>query len=341
MATILNDVEIERLLDSVIIRGEESCIRPNSYILRVGQAGEFLNTDKEFSIGDEGDFGGIKIAPGHSIGLTSFEDIDFRRETVHKIYPDCDLHAFITPNTSLSREGIVAPATQIDAGYNGTLIWTLANTSMKERRYLHKANVFRMTIFKLEKGEVPLEPYDGHYQKEFGYVKSKRRDAEVGMRESEWETASVPGGPQDTFEILAKSGPPWDVLTERLKLIDRQFKTVSNEYSDIKDETQEIKNEIRSLRSEVTDVCKGQETLSGEVKKIVEKTMQVEFLNWHYRWIVTLGQFIMAIFGLSLIGLKIEPVMKFLKDYTLVIGIVLFGGAFLVSVIPLIMRRKK
>ena len=48
MATILNDIEIKRLLGTVIVDGDSSCIRPNAYVLRLGSAGEFLNTGKEF-----------------------------------------------------------------------------------------------------------------------------------------------------------------------------------------------------------------------------------------------------------------------------------------------------
>ena len=124
MATLLNDSELKKLLGTVIIDGKESCLRPNSYILRMGETGEFLNTGKNFTIGDKKEKGGIKIQPGHSIGLTSYEKIDFTRETVRKLYPEHDLHAFISPTTNLSREGIVAPATQVDVGWAGTLNWS-------------------------------------------------------------------------------------------------------------------------------------------------------------------------------------------------------------------------
>jgi hypothetical protein len=50
-----------------------------------------------------------------------------------------------------SREGIVAPTTQIDAGYYGTLNWTLTNTSSEERRFVHKERIFRLTILSLDR----------------------------------------------------------------------------------------------------------------------------------------------------------------------------------------------
>lgn len=47
MAKVLNDIELTRLLGTAIVDGDESSIRPNSYILRLGAQGEFLNTGKE------------------------------------------------------------------------------------------------------------------------------------------------------------------------------------------------------------------------------------------------------------------------------------------------------
>lgn len=176
MATILNDEELKKLIGSVIIDGDKSSIRPNSYILRLGAEGEFLNVGKVFTLGQAKK--GLKIPPGHAVALTAHEGIDFSRETVRSIYPDHDLHAFISPTTDLSREGLVAATTQVDAGHCGTLNWTVTNTSNEERRFTFNERVFRLTIFKLEPGETPIKPYDGDYQNQKGYVRTipaKRR----------------------------------------------------------------------------------------------------------------------------------------------------------------------
>src|SRR6266850_984730 len=149
MPSILSDAEIRKLLGTVIVNGEPDGVHPNSYILRLGEAGEFLNTGKEFSLGKTKK--GIRIQPGHSVGVTAFETIDFRRLTVHKLYPGNDLFGIVSPTTDLSREGLVAPTTQVDAGYFGTLNWTITNTSSEERRFVHKERIFRLTIFRLEK----------------------------------------------------------------------------------------------------------------------------------------------------------------------------------------------
>src|SRR5262249_41367540 len=148
--TILSDTEINRLLGTVIINGDIANIRPNAYVLRLGARGEFLNTGKEFDLSKERK--GLRIQPGDSVAVTAYETLDFRRETVHKIYPGKDLHAFVSPTTDLSREGIVAQTTAVDAGFYGTLNWTFANTSSVERRYVYRERIYRITIFRLEAG---------------------------------------------------------------------------------------------------------------------------------------------------------------------------------------------
>ncbi len=102
MATLLSDKELMKLLNNVIIDGDASNVRPNSYVLRLGNTGEFLNTNKEFELGKKKK--GIIISPGHSVALTAFEVIDFRRETVSTIYPENDLHA-IKPNHRSFKRG--------------------------------------------------------------------------------------------------------------------------------------------------------------------------------------------------------------------------------------------
>ncbi len=130
---LLSDKELKKALGKIIIGGDDSCLRPNSYILRLGAKGEFKNTGKEFEIGKAQK--GIRVDPGHSVGVVSFETLDFRRETVDEVFPGCALHAFLSPTTDLSREGVVAAATQVDAGYHGTLNWTLNNTSSECRNF--------------------------------------------------------------------------------------------------------------------------------------------------------------------------------------------------------------
>ena len=250
MATILNDTELKNLIGTVIKDADQSCVRPNSYILRLGSNGTFINTEKEFKINEKQ---GIQLAPGHAVGVTALETIDFSQNTVKNIFPECDLHGFISPTTDLSREGIIAASTQIDAGYKGTLNWTLTNTSGKVAEFVHGEKLFRMTIVRLENGERPELLYQGDYQEKQGYVPSRRRGAPKGMKKSDWVDAFVDDGPEGKLEELINSGYPWNILGTRLKRLDDHLKTVTNEYADIRDSIVELNQKMSRIKQTITD----------------------------------------------------------------------------------------
>jgi deoxycytidine triphosphate deaminase len=203
MATLLKDADIKQLLGNVIINGDVSCIRPNSYIIRLGSVGEFLTAKKAFTLGTEKK--GIRVRPWHSVALTAFETINFGREAVSILYPNHDLHGILSPTTNLSREGVVAPTTQIDAGYYGTLNWTINNISNEERRYLFKEQMLRLTIFKLERGETPERLYSGEYQGLTGYVPSTRKGPPIGIKETEWEDSGSNEEDERAFPTVLNS----------------------------------------------------------------------------------------------------------------------------------------
>lgn len=326
MATLLSDADLKKLIGTVILDGDASCIRPNSYILRLGEAGEFLNSGKEFELGKKKK--GIRVQPGHSVAVTALETVDFRRETVHKLFPDCDLHAFISPTTDLSREGIGAATTQIDAGYHGTLNWTISNTSSQERRFIFQERLFRLTIFKLAEGETPEQIYSGDYQGQLGYVRSQRKGAPTGMRDNEWEDSVITGGPEEILENLIKSGYPWHVLGERLKVIDQQLKTVTNEYAEIHDSIQELTDGLKEIRSK-----------QGDVKDVIKSVVQEEATNLQNRWLIGAASLPLIFIGLSISIASNPRALGFLKENGAWFGIVLLLiGIILVA---LISRRPK
>ena len=326
MATILNDDELKKLITgNVISGGDASCIKPNSYALRLGEHGEFLNSGKEFKLGSSKK--GIKVQPGHSVALTALEIIDFRSETVRKLYPNCDLHAFISPLTDLSREGIVAPTTQVDVGYHGTLNWTITNTSNDVRSFMIEEKLFRLTIFKLEPGETPTNPYKGDYQSKTGYIRSQRRGAPVGMKESQWEDSCIDGGPEALLDNLIKSGYPWNLLGQRLQLIGDQFETVTNEFGDIKKSIDKLNTDVGVLAKDLPA------QIDGIVKKLAIETHS----QWSSSWWSSLG----VLAGLVLTITTNDAAVKFIKSNGAVIGILIMvasiSGKFL---IPKFFKKK-
>lgn len=322
MAKILNDRELRRLIKAGVIRdGVETSIRPNSYILRLGKHGEFLNTDKAFELGNSKR--GIKIPPGHSVGVTALERIDFRRKAVHALYPDEDLHGILSPTTDLSREGIVAPATQVDAGYCGTLNWTLANTSSKECQFLLGERLYRLTVFRLEAGETPDDVYTGYYQERTGYVRSERTGPPAGMKATEWENAFVQGGPEELLDNLIKSGYPWNILGRELKEIDQQFETISKEYSAIRDLMEELQTDVAKIRR--------QEERTPETVKSVLEEMAPALQN---RWMLGIGYIAGGSIGLIVAILTSERAFSFMREFGVLIGLGIVGvclvGSFFV-----------
>lgn len=330
MATILNDEELRKLFGSVILDADESSIRPNSYILRLGAVGEFLNVGKEFTLGKAKK--GLKIPPGHSVALTAHEEIDFRRETVRSIYPDHDLHAFISPTTDLSREGLVAPTTQVDAGYHGTLNWTVTNTSNEERRFVYNERIFRLTILKLEPGETPIQPYDGDYQNQMGYVRSRRKGAPMGMREDEWEDPAVEGSPEALLENLMKSGYPWHALGQKLKMIDQEMKIVTDEYGQIHDS-------ITKMNKELDGLARQQQQAANSLPQTIRSVLHDEASALQNRWLVATASMLIVGLGIVLTFVGNEHALKWLKDYGSWVGLILV--VFGIVVVLLISRRNK
>ena len=333
MATILNDKELSKLLGSVILNGEESSIRPNSYVLRLGAVGEFINVGKEFTLGKAKK--GLKIPPGHSVALTAHEEIDFSRETVRSIYPNHDLHAFISPTTDLSREGLVAPTTQVDAGYHGTLNWTVTNTSNEERRFVYNERMFRMTILKLEPGETPLKPYDGDYQNKMGYVRSRRKGAPMGMRDDEWEDPVVKGSPESLLDNLMKSGYPWHALGQKLKMVDEEMKIVTDEYAQIHDSMTKMNNDLNALARE-------QQQASISLQHTIRSVLQDEAPSLQNRWLVATASMLIVTLGLLLSFASNEPASKFLKANGCWVGLIMIiCGICAIGVVMFVSRRKK
>jgi len=361
MATVLNDQELRKLLGTVIVDGDVTCVRPNSYIMRLGASGEFLNSRKEFTLGKEKQ--GIRLQPGHSVALTAHEKLDFTRGTVHKIYPDSDLHGLPSPTTDLSREGIVAPTTQVDAGYCGTLNWTITNTSSEERRFIFKERIYRLTIFRLSQGETPQQLYDGVYQGRTGYIRSQRRGAPTGMRESEWADSVVEGGPEQLLENLIKSGYPWHALGHRLKEIDGQLKGVTDEYAEIRDSLDKLAVDVDSTRqqqgtfagaldklaadvdsirqkqgaldklsADVDSMRQQQATFLGALQDIVRKAIGEQAVSLQNRWLICAASILVAVLGLVLSSISSDRTVQFLKEHggwgglaLIAIGIVILG----------------
>ena len=334
MAQLLNDNEITSLLGSVIENGDRACVRPNSYVLRLGSSGEFHTTGKEFQLGSgPNDKKGIVVSPGQSVALTALETIDFSRETVKQHFPDCDLHGIVSPTTDLQREGVVAPTTQVDAGYRGTLNWTLSNSSSEERRFIFGERLFRLSILKLADGERPDALYEGAYQNREGYVRSERKGAPTGMRAVDWENSTTEEGPEALLDRLIQSGFPWNVLGTRFKVIDDQFKTVTNEYADIRDSIGRLEGSVERLEQDVEKAVRAQDGLTEKVRGVLREELPAV----EDRLLIKAAHWILLLVGIGIAFSSSQPARVILESYGVPIGL----GLMVVVTLSWFLRRRR
>src|SRR5260370_14122728 len=156
MAKILADRDIRRLLGTVILGADDAPINPNGLEVRLGKHVLFQSTDEEKELGP-GMF--LKVLPGESVTISSYEGFVLTKDAIHKVLPGCDLMAFVTPTTTMMREGIMQTATKVDSGWRGTLNWGLRNSSIKDFILGYGEPIFKLTLFLLEGGEIPDIPY--------------------------------------------------------------------------------------------------------------------------------------------------------------------------------------
>jgi len=342
LAELLNDKELRSLIGTVIQDGDPSCLRPNSYVMRLGRTGEFLTTGKPFELDESGPKKGIRVSPGYSVGIVSYETLDFRRETVQKVLPGCDLHAQLSPTTDLAREGITAPSTSVDAGFVGPLNWTINNTSSVDRRYLVGEKIYRLTIWKLKEGERPESLYAGDYQGQKGYVHSQRRGPPVGMREAEWEDGLTKGGPEEILETLIKSGYPWHLLGHQFKQVDERLETVTHEYSRIHDQMSDLQRDISEIKRTQDGIP---ETVRGIVKEdgktlvtqAIREVLKEEAKPMKNQVVLSLGTLIVGLVGLGVATANSKGAQVFLDQYGLVVGL---GIVVAAAVVALTTRSK-
>jgi hypothetical protein len=155
--------------------------------------------------------------------------------------------------------------------------------------------------------------------------------APVGMEESEWETAFVEGGPESLLEILAKAGPPWNVLSERLRIIDNKFETVTDEYNKIRIAIDDIKENIKK-------VCSEQENIINTIYSIVREILKDETSSLQNRWLLGVGSLLIVLAGIVITIATNNTAMSFLKEQGIWLGIVIL----LIGIVSLlfVMRRK-
>lgn len=263
MAKILADHEIKGLLGSVLIDADENYINPNGIELRLGKHVRFHSTGEEKEL-EDGLF--LKVNPGETVIISSLEKIDFTPLVVESIFPGCRLMAFITPTTTMMREGISHAATKIDAGFRGNLNWGLRNGSVKELLLQYAEPIFKLTIFRLEADEVPEIPYGDRerdrYQDTSGVVRSQRR---ISADIPKPRIVSSSFDKLDPKKQLREAGYPFDHIGTELVELHGKFETVS---SNVRLLTEKIENETKTISDRIDKLY---ETIIEKVELIFDR----------------------------------------------------------------------
>lgn len=251
MARILPDREIKNLIGSVLIGADEVCINPNGIELRLGEQVHFYSTGERRKLGS-GLF--LKVNPGETVIISSLEKLDFTAETVQTIYPDQMLMAFITPTTTMMREGISQVSTKVDAGFRGNLNWAFRNSSAKDFIIQYAEPLFKLTFFLLEKDESPDVPYgEGQthtYQDTEGIKLSERRiPAQISKK-------SIIGSSFDKLdpkEQLREAGHPFNHIGTELTQLQGKWEIVSTDVRLLKDQFEKQTDALSTKIGEETN----------------------------------------------------------------------------------------
>lgn len=278
MAKILADKNIRNLIGTVIVEGDENLLNPNGIELRLGKEILFHSTGEKKEL-SPGTF--LKVHPGESISISSIETIDFRSETVGKILPDIMLMGFITPTTTMMREGISQVTTKIDAGFHGVLNWGLRNGSIKDLILQFSEPIFKLTIFALGKDESPEIEYGGRsgdsYQNAKGISRS-RRTIPVDIPKSKIISSSF--SKLDPKKQLREAGYPFDYIGTELINLHGEFVIISTEVRVMKDEFKKRTSDLSDLITLETETLSEKiDTIRSNILDKVESLFDRKFIR--------------------------------------------------------------
>jgi hypothetical protein len=162
--------------------------------------------------------------------ISSRETLVFTKDAVRKVFSDGNLMAFITPTTTMMREGIMQSSTKVDSGWSGVLNWGLRNSSIKDFILGYGEPIFKLTIFLLEGEEVPEVPYgqrqEDRYQGTEGIARSNRKiPADIPQK----KIVSSSSERLDPARQLREAGYPFDHISTELTDLHGKFQVVSTD----------------------------------------------------------------------------------------------------------------
>jgi len=330
MARILPDHEIAGLIGKLILGADEKYINPNGFELRLGEHVYFYSTGEKKTLENEQY---LRVSPGETVIISSLEKLDFTRDAVQKIYPRQMITAFVTPTTTMMREGISQAATKVDAGFRGHLNWAFRNSSPQEFIIGYGEPLFKMTFFLLDANESPRVAYgDGEthtYQDTEGIKFSVRRNP-VQIPKKAIVASSF--NKLDPKKQLKEAGYPFDHISVELTDLHGKWEIVSTDVKVIKEA---FKNQAIALGDKITQeteaVSKRLDDFHDTFLEKVDGLFQKKFL-----WIIGVLAAAFTIIASLCNYLREQGIDKLL---ILILGIA--GGAIILVVTYILAHRVK
>jgi len=263
VAKILADHEVRKLLGTVIVDGEEKRLNPNGIEIRLGKRVFFHSTDEEKELGPDMF---LKVSPGETVTISSYEYFYLTKQAIGKVFPGCDLLAFVTPTTTMMREGIMQSATKVDSGWDGNLNWGLRNSSIRDLILGYREPIFKLTFFLLEGDEIPEIPYgertEDRYQHTEGIARSTRK-IPVSIPKQKIISSSIER--LDPKKELREAGYPYSHISTELLELHGKWELVSSDVATLKDTISEQTDRLSKK------VDESQETVLGKVDALFDK----------------------------------------------------------------------
>jgi deoxycytidine triphosphate deaminase len=242
MANVLPDREIKKLLGHAIIDGSESCIRINSYEVRLGHKAKFDSTGEEVEI-PAGHF--LEIEPGDFVTVGSLESFDFSAEILKTIGMENGLFAWITPTTTMMREGFLFASTKVDPGYKGHLNWGIRNSSIMTLKLQQGEHLFKLTFMELSEEEKPDKFYGDDKQDQYQGTSGIKGSARlIPAIIPEHQIVRRAQHKIDPIKQLTQAGYPYNHIGTELIALQGKFEIVSGDVAAMKSVFDEFKRDI-------------------------------------------------------------------------------------------------
>jgi len=268
MAKILSDRDVRKAIGSLLIGADEDLLNPNGIELRLGRAVRFLATGEDRQL-EKGTF--LRVTPGETVLISSLEELDFRNDSVSKVFPGSTLMGLITPTTTMMREGIAQVTTKIDPGFRGVLNWSLRNGSTQDLIVEYGESIFKLTLFLLDADETPEKAYGERtrdtYQNCEGIARSRRR-IPSDIPKKNVVASSIEK--LDPRKRLQEAGYPFNHIATELTELQGKFEVVSADVRVLKDEFAKLDTRLSSKIEQETSSLLGRisDTSSNILQKV-------------------------------------------------------------------------